>query len=247
MKTAAAKVVSYRNSTLVCGALLAVLAGVTLHPGASEAASCRADASAEIDWSKCNKRLLMLGGSILDGADLRSTDFTFTDLRGSSFKKANLEKAKLIRTSLASSQLQDGNFTKVEAYRGDFSDANAENAKFYGAEMQRANFQNAKLVGADFSKAELGRADFEGAELTGTKFTMSNLSRSRFEGATFTGPIDFANAFLLLARIEGLDLSAATGLEQKQIDIACGDAKTKLPPGLTAPAGWPCADDPDED
>lgn len=28
----------------------------------------------------------------------------------------------------------------------------------------------------------------------------------------------------------------ATGLDQKQIDIACGDAKTKLPNGLTAPA-----------
>lgn len=247
MKMPAAKVVSDLRPALACGALVTMLAAVTLLPGQSEAASCRAEASAEIDWSKCNKRLLMLGGSVLDGADLRATDFTFTDLRGSSFKKANLEKAKLIRTSLASSQLQDGNFTKVEAYRGDFSDANAENAKFYSAEMQRANFQNAKLVGADFSKAELGRADFEGAELTGTKFTMSNLSRSRFEGATFTGPIDFANAFLLLARIEGLDLSTATGLEQKQIDIACGDAKTKLPQGLTAPAEWPCPEDPDED
>lgn len=236
-----------RTGRLVCGAAFGLVAFIAMAPGQSEAASCRAEASATIDWSKCNKRLLMLGGSVLDGADLRATDFTFTDLRGSSFKKANLEKAKLIRTSLASSQLQDGNFTKVEAYRGDFSDANAQNAKFYGAEMQRANFQNAKLVGADFSKAELGRADFEGAELTGTKFTMSNLSRARFEGATFTGPIDFANAFLLLARIEGLDLSAATGLEQKQIDIACGDPSTKLPQGLTAPAEWPCAEDPDED
>ncbi|KAA3514444.1 pentapeptide repeat-containing protein [Agrobacterium rosae] len=247
MKTAAGKVFSNHSPRLVWRAVLTVFAALIIPANHSQAASCRSDAGAGIDWSACNKRLLMLGGSVLDGADLRGTDFTFTDLRGSSFKKANLEKAKLIRTSLASSQLQGGNFIKVEAYRGDFSDADAENAKFNNAEMQRASFQNAKLVGTDFTKAELGRADFEGATLTGAKFTMANLSRSRFEGAKFSGPIDFENAFLLLARIEGLDLSTATGLEQKQIDIACGDPKTKLPQGLTTPTSWPCPEDPDED
>lgn len=247
MNMATGKVYSHGGPRLLCGVVFTVFAMVAFPAKQSLAASCRAEASAGLDWSACNKRLLMLGGSVLDGADLRGTDFTFTDLRGSSFKKANLEKAKLIRTSLASSQLQEGNFVKVEAYRGDFSDADAENAKFNNAEMQRASFENAKLVGTDFSKAELGRADFEGATLTGAKFTMANLSRARFESANLTGPIDFENAFLLLTRIEGLDLSGATGLEQKQIDIACGDAKTKLPQGLTTPTSWPCPEDPDED
>ncbi len=229
-----------------CASLaLAALSVVDSRP--AEAASCRADASAQVDWSACNKRLLMLGGSVLEGADLRGTDFTFTDLRGSSFNKANLEKAKLIRASLASSQLQGANLVKVEAYRSDFSDVDAEGASFASAEMQRANFENAKLVNTDFSKAELGRADFNGAVLTGTKFSKANLSRSSFIGANFTGPIDFDNSFLLLTRIEGLDLSAATGLDQKQIDIACGDDKTKLPQGLTKPATWPCPEDPDEE
>lgn len=247
MKILADGPLSLRRPRLMCSLALTVFAGVMMPAAHSQAASCRAEASAEVDWRECNKRLLMLGGSVLDGADLRGTDFTYTDLRGSSFNKANMEKAKLIRSSLASSQLQDSNMTKVEAYRSDFSDANAENARFDNAEMQRANFQNAKLVNTNFTKAELGRADFEGAMLTGTKFTMANLSRARFEGATFTGPIDFENAFLLLTRIEGLDLSTATGIDQKQIDIACGDAKTKLPQGLTTPTEWPCPEDPDED
>ncbi|NEK55267.1 pentapeptide repeat-containing protein, partial [Rhizobium leguminosarum] len=47
-------------------------------------------------------------------------------------------------------------------------------------------------------------------------------------------------AFMFLTHIEGLDLSAATGLEQAQIDLACGDASTKLPVGLSAPTTWPC-------
>lgn len=229
------------------GVLLSVCGVVSVSATPSMAADCRGDAVAGIDWSQCNKRLLMLGGSTLDEANLARTDFTYTDLRNSSFKSANFEKAMLIRSSLASSTLTGANFTKVEAYRSDFSEADIENAKFISAEMQRTNFSSAKLTGTDFSKAELGRADFEGAALTGTKFTKANLSRARFEGATFEGAIDFEDSFLLLTRIEGLDLSAATGLEQQQIDLACGDDKTKLPSGLTAPGTWPCAEDPDDD
>jgi uncharacterized protein YjbI with pentapeptide repeats len=229
------------------GAILTVCGMVAVSATPSMAADCRGDAAASIDWSQCNKRLLMLGGSTLDEANLSRTDFTYTDLRNSSFKSANFEKATLIRSSLASSALNGANLTKVEAYRSDFSEADMENAKFVSAEMQRTNFTSAKLIGTDFSKAELGRADFEGATLTGTKFTKANLSRARFEGASFEGPIDFEDSFLLLTRIEGLDLSAATGLQQEQIDLACGDDKTKLPQGLTAPATWPCAVDPDDD
>lgn len=229
------------------GAILAVCGVMAVSATPSMAADCRSDATASIDWSQCNKRLLMLGGSTLDGANLARTDFTYTDLRNSSFKSANFEKAMLIRSSLASSVLNGANLTKVEAYRSDFSEADMENAKLVSAEMQRTNFSSAKLTGTDFSKAELGRANFEGALLTGTKFTKSNLSRARFEGATFEGAVDFEDTFLLLTRIEGLDLSNASGLQQEQIDLACGDDKTKLPSGLTAPGTWPCADDPDDD
>ena len=47
-------------------------------------------------------------------------------------------------------------------------------------------------------------------------------------------PLVFDRAFMFLTRIEGLDLSVAQGLEQRQIDLACGDAKTKLPAELKA-------------
>ena len=50
-------------------------------------------------------------------------------------------------------------------------------------------------------------------------------------------------AFLFLTRIEGLDLSDAKGLQQPQIDTACGDVTTKLPPGLSIPTTWPCGFD----
>ncbi|WP_026619780.1 YjbI with pentapeptide repeats (plasmid) [Ensifer sp. WSM1721] len=213
--------------------------------GAAESADCKGSPGRGTDWHDCNKRLLMLGGSDLEASNLVSTDFTMTDLRDTNLGSANLEKATLVRASLAGARADKANFTRVEAYRGNFSGISAQNASFVSAELQRTDFSGARLTGADFEKAELGRANFEGAVLTGTRFSMANLSRANLSGAVFEGPIDLDRAFLFLTRIEGLDLSAVTGLKQEQVDLACGDGATKLPAGLSAPAKWPCPPDDD--
>jgi uncharacterized protein YjbI with pentapeptide repeats len=72
------------------------------------------------------------------------------------------------------------------------------------------------------------------------KLVQAYLARTNFSGAAMAGA-DFTKAYFLLTRIEGTDLSAAVGLEQDQIEESCGNAETKLPSGLTAPASWPCA------
>ncbi|WP_246787641.1 pentapeptide repeat-containing protein [Agrobacterium sp. AGB01] len=209
------------------------------------AADCRSDPAPGVDWSQCNKRLLMLGGSNFEGANLEGTDFTYTDLRESIVKSVNFTKAKLVRTSLANTDLAGATLNKIEAYRSDFTNVKADKVPFVNAEMQRADFTGAHLAGADFSKAELGRANFENAVLDDVHFSMANLSRARFIGAKLGGAVDLQNAFLFLARFEGVDLSKVSGLSQGQLDLACGDANTKLPEGLTASKEWPCH--PDED
>ncbi|PDT54683.1 hypothetical protein CO664_06105 [Sinorhizobium sp. NG07B] len=209
------------------------------------AADCKSLPGPGVDWRQCNKRQLMLGGSNLQGSNLVDTDFAATDLNGADLTAANLEKATLVRASLAGARADKANFSRVEAYRGDFSGISAEGALFVSSELQRADFTGAKLKGADFEKAELGRANFDKAVLTGTRFSVANLSRANLSGALFEGPIDFDRAFMFLTRIEGLDLAAAKGLSQEQVDLACGDAATKLPTGLTAPAKWPCPPDDD--
>ena len=55
--------------------------------------------------------------------------------------------------------------------------------------------------------------------------------------------MNFDRAFMFLTNIAGLDLSNAKGLLQPQIDLACGDDKTKLPQGLNKPSDWPCGAD----
>lgn len=224
-------------------ALAACLFGLTLAistTATAQSSDCKAEAAPKVNWSGCNKSKLVIPGSPLNAADLQNADFSYTDLRGSSLAGANLAKATLMRSSLAGSKAEKANFSRIEGYRTVFAQVSAPGASFAGAELQRADFSQADLTGADFQKAELGRTDFTGATITGARFSMANLSRAQLGKATFEGPIDFSGAFLLLARIEGLDLSQATGLQQWQVDQACGDGQTRLPAGLKPSAGWPC-------
>ncbi|PIO46485.1 pentapeptide repeat-containing protein [Phyllobacterium zundukense] len=238
-------VTGQKRSPAAFFALACILAiGVsTLAYSPARAADCSNLPSSGVDWRDCSKRSILIPGSELQGADLFSTDFTMTDLSNSNLAAANLEKATLVRASLAGAKAEKANFARIEAYRSNFAGISADGASFAAAELQRADFSGARLTGGNFEKAELGRANFDKAVLTGARFTLANLSRADLSSATFEGPLVFDRAFMFLTRIEGLDLSAATGLEQKQVDLACGNAETKLPAGLSAPDSWPCASD----
>lgn len=219
--------------------VLAVFASVAWQ-NANAAHNCRAAAASGVNWHECDKRLLSLEGQDLSGANLFGTDFTATDLRNSNLIAANLEKATLVRASLAGSSAKGTRFDRIEAYRTDFSRMDAQGAVFASAEMQRSNFKDANLVNVDFTKAELGRAQFHDADISGSRFSFANLARADFRSATVAAPIDFDRAYFFLTRIEGVDLSSATGLSQWQLNMACGDLRTGLPYGLTRPVNWPC-------
>jgi uncharacterized protein YjbI with pentapeptide repeats len=211
----------------------------------ARADDCRSAASAGIDWSRCDKKLLMLGGSDLSGARLGEADFTATDLMNTRLDGADFEKARLIRASLAGASAKAARFARVEAYRTSFQNLDAPGASFESAELQRSDFRGATLSKANFTKAELGRSQFDGAELGGVSFALASLARADFRGAKLSAPVNFDRAFLFLARLEDIDLSAATGLAQSQIDMACGNAATVLPEGLSRPKTWPCGFDQD--
>ena len=68
------------------------------------------------------------------------------------------------------------------------------------------------------------------------------LQRAALGEANLAGA-SFKRAYIYWARLEGVDLSKALDLTQAQIDMACGNAQTKLPAGLTMPSQWPCAED----
>ena len=229
---------AFLKSTLHCSLVISGLFGFSWDQARAD--ECRSAPAPGIDWQGCDKKLLMLGSSDLQDAKLMGADFTTTDLRNTNLLGANLEKAKLARATLAGSSAKGVRFAKVEAYRTDFSGIDAPGADFENAELQRSNFKDAKLSKVNFTKADLGRSQFDGADVGGTRFALANLARADFRAASFSAPVDFDRSFFFLTRIEGVDLAAATGLSQWQLDMACGDDKTALPEGLKKPAAWPC-------
>lgn len=101
-----------------------------------------------------------------------------------------------------------------------------------GANLRVARIAGANLAGADLSGADLISADLGRADLTGANLANANLIRASLVGATLTGA-RFDGAILTRTHIEDTDLSGAIGLTQAQIRLACGNAGTRLPAGLS--------------
>jgi len=105
-----------------------------------------------------------------------------------------------------------------------------------GCDLRGANLSNTcvkehDLHGADFSDADatlmcMSFADFTGVRFRGTELSGANLAGAKLDGADLTGAKTSITSFL------GTDLRHVKGLTQKQLGVACGNAATKLPPGL---------------
>jgi uncharacterized protein YjbI with pentapeptide repeats len=102
------------------------------------------------------------------------------------------------------------------------------------------------LAGADLTNTCVKDHDLHGADFTGTNATLMCMSFANFTGVSFRGA-ELSGANLAGAKMDGADLTGAgtsitsflgtdltkgKGLTQKQLNVACGDTATKLPPGL---------------
>jgi uncharacterized protein YjbI with pentapeptide repeats len=100
-----------------------------------------------------------------------------------------------------------------------------------GADLSNTCVKQHDLHGADFTGADaslmcMSFADFTGVSFRNTELSGANLSGAKMDGADLTGAKTSITSFL------GTDLRKVKGLSQKQLDVACGDTKTRLPPGL---------------
>src|SRR4051812_45129512 len=100
-----------------------------------------------------------------------------------------------------------------------------------GADLSNTCVKEHDLHGANFNGANatlmcMSFANFSNASFRGTELSGANLAGAKMTGADLTGAKTSITSFL------GTDLTKVKGLTQKQLDVACGDAKTKLPPGL---------------
>jgi len=182
-------------------------------------AKCTDRRAPGVDWSGCKKTNKMLDDSNFNGARLVKTNMSLSSATNSQFNNSDL--------------------TKAAGYRADFDQVTLQNSIMTKSEFSRATFRDATISDVDWSKAELGRVDFSGAELKNVSFVYSNISRVRFANAKLKD-VDFWRAYTYRTRFEDVDLSQVQRLSQLQLEIACGNANTRLPEDRLMPDNWPC-------
>lgn len=100
-----------------------------------------------------------------------------------------------------------------------------------GADLTNTCVKEHDLTGANFDGANatlmcMSFANFTNASFRGTELSGANMAGAKMDGADLTGAKTSITSFL------GTDLTRVKGLTQAQLNVACGDAKTRLPPGL---------------
>ncbi|MEQ7155273.1 pentapeptide repeat-containing protein [Brevundimonas aurifodinae] len=148
---------------------------------------------------------------------------------------------------LAALPAQAQNAGQIARVRGGASCAgcNLFQGEFSGLEANGLNLSGARVRQADLSLAVMNRTRFTGADLRdveayGGVFSSSNFARADLTNSSWVGAYldgsSFAGATLTGANLSGARLARATGLTQRQLNGACGDASTVLPHGLSIPA-----------
>ncbi len=218
------------------GALALCLTGATAWAGCSDAPA------AGVDWTQCEKMRLVLRSAELTGARMAGADFDGTDLQGAKMAGADLTHSSVDRARLSGADLSRAKLVQLNGYRATFKGSNLAGADMTKAELFRANLSAANLSGANMRKSELQRANLDGANLDGANLTGADLARANLVNARLNGT-RLAQARMFRTRFEGVDLSRSVGLLTAQLEIACGDSRTRLPEGLKAPNSWPCGKD----
>ena len=127
---------------------------------------------------------------------------------------ANCPRCNLFQADLSNLELKNKNLAGARLRQADFSTAVMNRTRFTGGDLRDVNAYGAVLTGASFAKADLTNSSFVGAYLQGANFSGAKLSGANFSGA---------------------EMDRAIGLNQHQLDQACGDGSTYLPRGLRIP------------
>lgn len=111
--------------------------------------------------------------AILNNANLRSSNFSFADLRASTLTRALLNGANFNGADLSGAILHSANL----------SGASFIGANFGGAQLQYANLKATKLAGADFLEVRMANTDIGDTDLSQVK----NLESIQHKGPSTVG------------------------------------------------------------
>ena len=119
-------------------------------------------------------------------------------------------------------------------FQADFSNHRLVGRNFAGSRLRQADFSAAVMNHTVFAGGDLRDVNAYGAVLSSAVFSGADLTHASFVGAYLQGA-NFSGAKLIGTNFSGAEMSRARGLSQHQLDEACGDEATTLPPGLHVP------------
>lgn len=131
-----------------------------------------------------------------------------------------------ISIALSAPAYDEAAVARIHAGVVDCAGCNLQSADLTNTCVKAKNLTGAKFDGAKAVLMCMSYANFSNATFRGTDLSGANLSHAKLDGADLTG------AVLTITSLKGTDLSRAKGLDQKQLDAACGDMETIAPAGL---------------
>ena len=224
-------------------ATIAMFAGCTLLPGAASAqlrvdttlySSSGSCANCDLSGKRMNGMTLKnanFAGSLFNNSNLSGGKFHGSDLTGAHFRKAMLYGVSGTKVVMRGAVFSDATLTGAELTHSSLREADLRRAELERGRFHDNDFRDADLSGATLSGADLTRSDFTNASLNGTALIGATLDGARLHGVDFT-LADLSGASLADADLSGSDLSLVVGLTQAQLDAACGNGDTLLPPEL---------------
>ncbi len=192
------------------------------------------------DWFRLTdadrENLVGVKGALLAGVNLRGANgtgaflakatLTGADLQGANFSEADLRKTSLNKAKLRNAQLEHADLSGARLDGADLRDAKLKRAKMPDAHLWKAQLNGADLYGASLQKAILEEAHLEEANLD-----IANLAGAKLRDAHVLCT-RFGSAWFQETELQGVDLSQAVDFTREQLEGACGDERTKLPPGF---------------
>lgn len=173
-------------------------------------------------------------GSIFNNSNLSGGQFDGSNLTGAHFKKALLYRIEGQKVMMANAVLEDATLTEAHVTESVLRKANLRRA-----DMSRGQFQNNDFSGADMESVKAPEVNFEGSNFEGAHLDHMNLEKAVLDESKLKD-VSFGYALMTDASMTGADLSGAKlsnvqGLNQEQLNTACGNVNTQLPSGLTIP------------
>lgn len=194
--------------------------------------------------ASCDLSMRRMNGMMLQDSDFSHALFNRSNLSGARFDRANLsnahfKKALLLRVIgdeviLRGTDFQDATLTEAKLSHSNFQNSNFERADLTRATFNHADFTDSNLTSVQALETSFENSNFKNARLAHINLQNSNLRNAKFENTEF-GQAKMENAKLDGAIFLNANLNQTQGLQQSELDKACGNSETRLPSGLSIP------------